>query len=79
MANTQARVMAKRKPLDPYTIGWVIRWHNKRRSALNWAGLHSPPGDVRGQLLAQAEAHENSARELRQQARALKPAKRTNR
>lgn len=60
-----------RKPLDVVTLRAVARWHNKRRDALNWAGIKSAEPVNRQTLFAQAEAHQNSATELRQQARAI--------
>jgi hypothetical protein len=67
--------LSKQK-LDPYTIRSVARWHNKRRRDLNWAGMCSTVPENRTALFAQAEAHENSAAELKAQAKALESATR---
>lgn len=74
--------MANRKPLDPYTLRWVARLHLELvESAEARRADHAANGNYFA--VSEAEGAANALRDIAQrlteQARALKPAKRTKR
>lgn len=71
--------MAKRKPLDLYTLSVVSRQLLKRANQLTREGFSCQMPENRLMLFATSEELGHQARDLREQARALKPAKRTER